>query len=322
MRNIYKSEIFEKAMSLSDKELASIDCKAIAIMQEVKNGIATKEPRLIMTSTDGKLTVVDGYDNVEKACKKWIAIIDEKKVPFFERVCKLIETYLAGVKVTFLGNERYCIRKLSNDEFISVNIPEKNVDTLSQNGLSDSLIARQLIDSIKSEFDRQRLTKSDGHRFCFNGVFWFTEKKKGGPLEIMTADEVMVMLENSKPGQLRSDGTFDDRPDVRTWTAEDSYEDVMESRKMVENLIDPEKPIIKTPTIMCGMEFEDVSDEVYRTYEFPDGKVVKIYKPVKLNVSKSGGHRVLDEKGVSHYIPTGWVHLSWKVKDGKSPFSF
>lgn len=70
------------------------------------------------------------------------------------------------------------------------------------------------------------------------------------------------------------------------------------------------------------LEFKDVSTEIYRVYEFPDGKIVKINKPVKLNVSKSGGHRILDEKGVSHYVPSGWVHLYWKVKDGMEPFSF
>ena len=47
-------------MSLSDEDLASIDCKSMVIMQEVKRGRAIQEPRLIMTSTDGKQTIVDG----------------------------------------------------------------------------------------------------------------------------------------------------------------------------------------------------------------------------------------------------------------------
>jgi hypothetical protein len=60
MKNIYKSEIFGEMMSLSDEDLASIDCKSMVIMQEVKRGRAIQEPRLIMTSTDGKQTIVDG----------------------------------------------------------------------------------------------------------------------------------------------------------------------------------------------------------------------------------------------------------------------
>jgi hypothetical protein len=74
--------------------------------------------------------------------------------------------------------------------------------------------------------------------------------------------------------------------------------------------------------IRKSMEFKDLTDEKYRVYEFPNGKNVLITDPQKLNVSKSGGHRVLDGEGVSHYIPAGWFHLFWVVKEGKEPFSF
>jgi hypothetical protein len=70
------------------------------------------------------------------------------------------------------------------------------------------------------------------------------------------------------------------------------------------------------------MEFKDLTDELYRVYEFPNGTTVQISQPTKLNVSESGGHRVLDANGISHYVPTGWNHLYWKVKAGKKPFSF
>jgi hypothetical protein len=69
------------------------------------------------------------------------------------------------------------------------------------------------------------------------------------------------------------------------------------------------------------LEFGDLTDEQYRVYEYPD-KEVKIMNPVALNVSKSGGHRVLDGKGVSHYLPAGWRHLYWVVKDDKLHFAF
>jgi hypothetical protein len=70
------------------------------------------------------------------------------------------------------------------------------------------------------------------------------------------------------------------------------------------------------------LNFSSLEDEQYRTYEFDGGFTVRIDRPLALNVSKSGGHRVLDSEGVSHYIPAGWKHLAWKVKDGKAAFAF
>lgn len=63
------------------------------------------------------------------------------------------------------------------------------------------------------------------------------------------------------------------------------------------------------------LEFTDISGEVYRTYVFPSLEVT-IHSPTHLNVSESGGHRILDSNGTSHYIPNGWVHLYWEVHDG------
>ena len=64
--------------------------------------------------------------------------------------------------------------------------------------------------------------------------------------------------------------------------------------------------------------WKDISHESYRTYTFwKDGKFVKvkINHPIKLNVSDSGGHRILDDKNIAHYIPSGWVHLYWETDD-------
>ena len=70
--------------------------------------------------------------------------------------------------------------------------------------------------------------------------------------------------------------------------------------------------------------FTDITSEEYREYLFPapHGRFVKvrINKPTHLSVSESGGHRLLDEDGVSHYVPSGWVHLSWKAKQGQPNF--
>lgn len=70
------------------------------------------------------------------------------------------------------------------------------------------------------------------------------------------------------------------------------------------------------------LAFSSLEDEQYRVYEFKGGERVVINDPQMLNVSKSGGHRVLDGEGISHYIPSGWIHLYWKVKEGKPAFAF
>lgn len=70
-----------------------------------------------------------------------------------------------------------------------------------------------------------------------------------------------------------------------------------------------------------GLEFKDLSDELYRVYVYPDMEI-KVEEPLLLNVSASGGHRIFDSKGISNYIPAGWRRLYWKVKEGKSHFAF
>ena len=63
------------------------------------------------------------------------------------------------------------------------------------------------------------------------------------------------------------------------------------------------------------LKLNDISSEEWREYEF-DNKVVHLDGPLALNVSNNG-HRVIDSEGVSHYIPKGWIHLSWKGKEGE-----
>ena len=69
-----------------------------------------------------------------------------------------------------------------------------------------------------------------------------------------------------------------------------------------------------------GRKYDDISQETYRVYEFPNKEIVRIEAPLKLNVSDSGGHRVWDAKGISHYIPKGWKHLYWETKEGEPNF--
>jgi len=71
------------------------------------------------------------------------------------------------------------------------------------------------------------------------------------------------------------------------------------------------------------MEFSDISSEQTREYTFCDADVthyVIIDQPYMLHVSQSGGHRIFDMSGVCHYIPSGWVHLSWTTREGQPHF--
>jgi hypothetical protein len=78
------------------------------------------------------------------------------------------------------------------------------------------------------------------------------------------------------------------------------------------------------------MKFEDIKDtanidwinisgELYRIYEFKD-KNVTVNDPIALNVSKGGGHRVINADGESFYIPSGWYCIRWKAREGVPHF--
>lgn len=67
------------------------------------------------------------------------------------------------------------------------------------------------------------------------------------------------------------------------------------------------------------MNFKDISNEESRTYHYSTTEQ-NINEPLYLNVGKRGGHRILDASGTAHYIPKGWLRLSWKTKDGSPHF--
>ncbi len=67
-------------------------------------------------------------------------------------------------------------------------------------------------------------------------------------------------------------------------------------------------------------DFADISSEASRTYNFGTKGFVKIDGPLKLAVSSSGGHRVFSRDGKSHYIPSGWIQLSWIAREGQPHF--
>lgn len=63
----------------------------------------------------------------------------------------------------------------------------------------------------------------------------------------------------------------------------------------------------------------DISNETYRIYCFANG-VYQIDDPLWLYVSNSGGHRIFDKEGMSHYILPTWLGLQWATKPDKQKF--
>ena len=104
----------------------------------------------------------------------------------------------------------------------------------------------------------------------------------------------------------------------------EAYQDF--ARGAIANIIPEDKPPIEELGIPFRngslLKFNDLSHEYYRVYCFPDGSVVRIDRPMKLNVAETGGHRVYTGDGISHYIPSGWRHLWWEVKEDAFHFSF
>lgn len=83
---------------------------------------------------------------------------------------------------------------------------------------------------------------------------------------------------------------------------------------------DPEGPFDGELITELDVEFVDISSESWRQYENRDGTVVFIDDPLFLNVGENG-HRVLDGRGVCHYVPTGdLLRITWRARDGEPHF--
>lgn len=74
--------------------------------------------------------------------------------------------------------------------------------------------------------------------------------------------------------------------------------------------------------VFSGITFNDITAEYYREYTFPNNQRVVIDNPIWLNVSKSGGHRVIVANNSTVYIPPTWIKLQWFNKEGYSPVQF
>lgn len=62
--------------------------------------------------------------------------------------------------------------------------------------------------------------------------------------------------------------------------------------------------------------WKDISKEEWRQYDVVSGDYLifqKINNPVAISYTATeGAHRIVDSTGVAHYIPTGWIQLTWK----------
>lgn len=76
---------------------------------------------------------------------------------------------------------------------------------------------------------------------------------------------------------------------------------------------------------MDRTDWKDISSEEWRMYEFPHG-ILTIKSPTRLLVCESskGGdsHRVIDSDGLSYYVPSGWLAIKWKPREGSPAVSF
>lgn len=78
---------------------------------------------------------------------------------------------------------------------------------------------------------------------------------------------------------------------------------------------------LKQTTTDENLKFKDISHERYRIYTFPKKETIRIERPVFLNVSPSGGHRIQDSANKAHYVPSGWLEIYWET-DNEVCFNF
>lgn len=68
-------------------------------------------------------------------------------------------------------------------------------------------------------------------------------------------------------------------------------------------------------------KFNDISGlEDWREYVWGDGSIYKIEKPKSIFIRRGengDSHRLIDEAGICHYVPVGWVAFRFQGKWGK-----
>lgn len=315
MKNIYDSDEYKRFNKFTDEEFKKIGLQSIDIMQEVNTeGKPIAIPRLIVKLTNDREIIVDGYNHMIDILTTLSNIIDsDTNSKFHMHIIHLIEKYTGGINMIYATNDTYIVSNTITKQHITFKIDKNASDIWIMNDFNEARFVKQLILAINNEFlNKYGSTK---RTFYTDGVYWWTDDNK----EALTNEQIDIMLNNTIAGHWTTqDGKFEKRRNIRTWTSSITYEEACNIIKE-SSTSEPDSPI---PHMINGIEFKDLSSEIFRSYEFPDGKIVKINKPLWINISKSGGHRVLDERGYSHYIPSGWIHLQWKAKDCMSPFVF
>ena len=64
----------------------------------------------------------------------------------------------------------------------------------------------------------------------------------------------------------------------------------------------------------------DISSEEERIYVYHDGREYRVYRPVRLFVTASGSHRVVDQAGWTHRPANDWIGLKWKPFPGEPAY--
>jgi hypothetical protein len=72
--------------------------------------------------------------------------------------------------------------------------------------------------------------------------------------------------------------------------------------------------------VSARRKFLDISNQKTRTYNYGENKIVVIENPQWLNIDKTG-HRVVDLAEVAHFLPEGWIEITWEAKDGSELFT-
>ncbi len=77
------------------------------------------------------------------------------------------------------------------------------------------------------------------------------------------------------------------------------------------------------------LEFHDISEEQYRRYYYIDwlGGILTWYSfefkdPIALNVSASGGHKLILSNGKSMYVKPGWIAFEYLPTKGRKNWRF
>lgn len=63
------------------------------------------------------------------------------------------------------------------------------------------------------------------------------------------------------------------------------------------------------------IDWKDINHETYRVYIFEGGDELRIDEPALINISDSGGHRILTKHNVSFYIPYKWIAFFFETDD-------